>query len=82
MVIPANFRSGAVPSSVRCDTGAPCELANLRPGEYYVAAFDHVDGVKLSNPAYLPDIVARMTNVRVEEGATAALELTLSRLPD
>jgi hypothetical protein len=82
MVIPAEFRSGGVPRSVRCDTGAPCELANLRPGEYYVAAFDHVDGVKLSNPAYLPDIVARMTNIRVEEGAAAAVELTVSRWPD
>jgi hypothetical protein len=82
MVIPADFRSGGVPSSVRCDTGAPCERANLRPGEYYVAAFDHVDGVKLSNPAYPPGIVARMTNVRMEEGATAAVELTVSRWPD
>lgn len=82
LVIPADSRSGGVPTSVRCDTGALCELANLRPGEYNVAAFDHVDGVKLSNPVYLPDIVARTTNVRVEEGATTAVELTVSHWPE
>jgi len=79
LLIPNALQEGGFPRSVKCDVGT-CELSDLRPGNYLVAAFDRVDGAKLS--AYLPDLASVATRVRVEEGSKVALNLPVKRWPD
>lgn len=81
MLIPAEPQGG-YPRSVRCSSNGPCEFSGLRPGEYFVAGFDRVDGVKLSDPAYLSALVAISTRIRVEENGNQLVTLPVNHWPD
>ena len=82
LVIPSNYQNGGVARSLKCAAGTPCEIAGLPPGDYYVAAFDHVDDARLSSVAYLSRLVGRAASVRVEQSALPVVDLRSNAWPD
>ena len=82
LVIPANYQSSGVPRSAKCLAGQPCEIRGLPPGDYLVAAFDRVDGDKLSNVVFLSSLAGRASSVRVEERAVAPVDLRVNSWPE
>jgi hypothetical protein len=81
VLIPADPQGG-YPRSVRCSSNGPCEFSGLRPGEYFVAAFDRVEGVKLSDPTSVSTLVALATRIRVEENGNQLITLPVNHWPD
>jgi hypothetical protein len=81
VLIPAEPQSG-YPRSARCSSNAPCEFSGLRPGEYFVAGFDRVDGVKLSDTTYVSTLVALATRIRVEENGNHLVTLPVNHWQD
>jgi hypothetical protein len=56
------------------------ELSEVSPGDYYIAAFDHLDGLWPS-AAMLSLVPSRGTSVKVEEGSTANVMLSAIAYP-
>jgi hypothetical protein len=81
VLIPAEPQGG-YPRSVRCDSKGLCEFRGLRPGDYFAAAFDRVDGVKLSDPDYVSSLIQSATRVHVTENGNELLNLPINRWPD
>jgi hypothetical protein len=81
VLIPAEPQGG-YPRSVRCDSKEPCEFRGLRPGDYFAAGFDRVDGVKLSDPEYVSSLIQSATRVHVAENGNELLNLPINRWPD
>lgn len=73
---------GGYPRSVPCDSKGPCEFRGLRPGDYFAAGFDHVDGTKLSDPEYVSSLIQSATRVHVAENGNELLNLPVNRWPD
>jgi len=82
LVIPSNYQNGGIARSLKCAAGTPCEIAGLPPGDYYVAAFDRLDDVKLSSVTYLSGLVGHAASVRLEERTVATVDLRSSAWPD
>jgi hypothetical protein len=81
VLIPAEPQGG-YPRSVRCSSKETCQFSGLRPGEYFAAAFDRVDGVKLSDPTYVSGLLQAATRVQVKENGNELLTLPVIRWPD
>jgi Carboxypeptidase regulatory-like domain len=81
VLIPAEPQGGS-PRSVPCDSKGPCEFRGLRPGDYFAAGFDHVDGVKLSDPEYVSNLIQSATRVHVAENGNELLNLPINHWPD
>jgi hypothetical protein len=54
------------------------EFNSLRPGEYYVVAFNRIDDSRLAEPGFLTGAAAAAKLVRLEEGATQSVELNVT----
>jgi hypothetical protein len=81
VLIPAEPQGG-YPRCMRCDSKGPCEFRGLRPGDYYAAGFDRVDGVELSDPEYVSSLIHSATRVHVEENGNELLNLPINHWPD
>jgi hypothetical protein len=66
---------------MQCRPGGSFEFGNVPPGDYYVVAFDWMEGGGL--PATdLPGVIAPLaSSVRVEAGAKASVELKIQKSP-
>jgi hypothetical protein len=83
MLIPQRKDDVYIGQMIHCGAGGTFELSKVSPGDYYIAAFDRVDGLLPS--AAIFDLVnlmpSRGTSVRVEEGSTADVMLSLVLAP-
>jgi hypothetical protein len=63
--------------TARCDVNSHYEVANLRPGSYYIFAFDRVEYDALSDVNFVRGLHSRAVSIDVEAGhvSTAALRL-------
>jgi hypothetical protein len=78
VLIPQTSDGIALGQTVACGPDGSFEMNSVSPGDYYVAAFDHMDGISPS-PAMLSLMASRGTSVKVEEGS--ATSVTLSVIP-
>jgi len=66
---------------VPCGAGGVYEFAQVPPGDYYVAAFDHAVSGGLPATDLPAAIVPFASSARVEAGSTASIDLRLNRWP-
>jgi hypothetical protein len=81
VLIPAGAEGG-YPRSIPCDPKGVYEFGGLRPGDYFAVGFDRVDGTKLSEPAYVSNLLTMATRIRVDENSNQLLSLSVNRWPE
>jgi hypothetical protein len=80
VLIPQSYDGIAIGQTVACGPGGSFEMNAVSPGDYYIAAFDRMDGIAPS-AAMLSLMPSRGTNVRVEEGSATSVTLSLIPTP-
>ncbi|HEY6346804.1 MAG TPA: carboxypeptidase-like regulatory domain-containing protein [Bryobacteraceae bacterium] len=80
VLIPQSYDGIAVGQTVACGPGGSFEMNSVSPGDYYIAAFDRMDGISPS-AAMLSLMPSRGTSVRVEEGSAASVTLSVIPTP-
>ena len=80
VLIPQRVEGVALGQTVVCGTSGSFELSEVSPGDYYIAAFDHVEGLSPS-AAILSLMPSRGKSVTVEERSTANVTLTVIEAP-
>jgi hypothetical protein len=65
-----------------CDTAGNFEIGGIRPGDYYVAAFDRVTSSGLDDLSTLRRIVALATRTTIDGGRTSLLDLKCLAWPE
>ena len=80
VLVPQRVESVALGQTVACGAGGSFEMTDVSPGDYYVAAFDHLDGLAPSE-AMLDLARTRGTNVKVEERSAADVMLSVIASP-
>ncbi len=76
VLVPQRVEGVVVGQSVPCGAGGSFELSEVSPGDYTIAAFDHMDGFQPS-AAMLNLVQSRGTSVRVEERSVASVTLSV-----
>jgi hypothetical protein len=79
IVWPQSTMPGDLGWSIACGAGGVFETRGLPPGDYYAIAVERYDPQEMTGAAYLRGIVSRAFGVRIEEGATATVQLNLTR---
>jgi hypothetical protein len=79
MVWPQSTLPGDAGKSALCGAGGAFEMRGLPPGEYYAVAVDRYEPREMTTAAYLRGMISKSASVRLEEGATASLDLSLTR---
>ncbi|HEY7336752.1 MAG TPA: carboxypeptidase-like regulatory domain-containing protein [Bryobacteraceae bacterium] len=79
IVWPQSTLPGDAGKSALCGAGGAFEMRGLPPGEYYAVAVDRYEPREMTTAAYLRGVISKAASVRVEEGATASLDLSLTR---
>jgi hypothetical protein len=82
VLLPGIGPSVDAPRSAISLPGKPSQFANLRPGEYYAAAFDHIDPTRLSDPLFVASLIPLGKRLTVEEKSNIRLQLPLNRWPE
>jgi hypothetical protein len=67
--------------TVRCGPGGAFDMGSVTPGDYNVVAFDRVESWPMEAPEFVSTIRSSSVSVRVEERATASVELRVTRWP-
>jgi len=80
VLIPQRFDGVAIGQTAVCGAAGSFELNEVSPGDYYVAAFDHVDGMAPST-GLLSLVPSRGRSVKVEESSTANIMLPVIAVP-
>jgi hypothetical protein len=80
MLVPQRGEGVAIGQTIRCGSGGSFELNEVSPGDYYMAAFDHMDPFAPS-AAMVALMLSRGTSVRVEEGSSANVMLSVIAAP-
>ena len=83
VLLPAESSPDAV-SIIRtfhCGRDGAFEIADVAPGSYRVAAFDHIGIEELTAPDFAASILSSGTQVGVEESSTSTVELRVTRWP-
>ena len=70
----------SVGQTMRCGAAGSFELNEVSPGDYYIAAFDHMDGL-FPSAEMLSLVGTRGTAVRVEKGSAATVTPLLISTP-
>ena len=60
--------------SARCGSGGAFAIEDVPPGDYYAAAFEHVD---VSSPAFMSTIAAKGVLVHVDPKSVATIGLDI-----
>ena len=76
VLIPQRVEGVSIGQSVACGAGGSFELSGVSPGDYYIAAFDHLDVLMSPSAAMLSLLPSRGTSVKVEERSTANVTLS------
>ncbi len=80
VLIPQRFEGVAFGQTVICGPSGSFELNQVSPGDYYIAAFDHMDGLSPS-AAILSLVPTRGTSVKVEEHSAKDVNLSVIVAP-
>ncbi len=80
VLFPQRVEGVALGQAATCGAGGSFEMTDVSPGDYYIAAFDHVDGLEPSE-AMLELARTRGTNVKVEERSAADVTLSVIASP-
>jgi hypothetical protein len=80
VLVPQRADGVAIGQTIHCGPGESFELNEVSPGNYYVAAVDHL-GLVSPSAAVLNLVSSRGSNVKVEEGATVSVTLSLISAP-
>jgi hypothetical protein len=80
VLVPQRTEGAALGQTAVCGVGGSFELTEVSPGDYYIAGFDHIEGLSPS-AAMLSLVASRGTNVKVEEHSAADVMLSLIPLP-
>ena len=80
LLIPQRVDGVAHGHTIVCGAGGSFELNNVSPGDYYIAAFDQVGGLFISD-AILGLASSRGTRVKVEERLSANVRLSVITAP-
>jgi hypothetical protein len=80
VLVQQRFEGVAFGQTVVCGAGGSFELSEVSPGDYYIAAFDHLDGLSPS-AAMLSLVPSRGTSVKVVEHSAADVTLSVIALP-
>jgi protocatechuate 3,4-dioxygenase beta subunit len=76
---PKRFAAGDTGVSAACSPGGAFEISGLAPGDYYAIAVAAFDAREMADTAHLTALSTRATSVRVEEGSSASLQLSVTR---
>ena len=80
VLMPQRVDGVAIGQTIVCGAGGSFELSEVSPGDYYIAAFDHLD--RLSPSAEMLSLVpSRGKSVTVEERSTANVMLSVIAAP-
>ena len=80
VLVPQRSDGPAIGQTIRCGADGSFELNEVSPGDYYIAAFDRIDGL-FPSAAILSLLPARGISVRVEEGSAASVMLSVASAP-
>jgi hypothetical protein len=80
VLIPQRVEGVALGQTVTCGPSGSFELNQVSPGDYYIAAFDHMDGLSPS-AAILSLVPSRGTSVKVEEHSAKDVSLSVIAAP-
>lgn len=80
VLIPQRIEGVALGQTAACSAGGSFEMTDVSPGDYYIAAFDHMDGLAPSE-AMLELVRTRGTNVKVEERSASDVTLSVIASP-
>jgi protocatechuate 3,4-dioxygenase beta subunit len=75
------FMDGQFIRKTKCDHGR-YDIDSLRPGDYYVFAFDRIDDDALEDPVFVRNIAPYAVTVRVQAGQPAQADLRVTRWPE
>jgi hypothetical protein len=62
--------------------GKVFDFTNLRPGEYYLLAFDRISPARLADPLFVAGLIPLAKRVSIEEKGSVTVELPLNRWPE
>jgi hypothetical protein len=79
---PQRLVGGDIGMSAVCRSGGSFEIRGLAPGDYYAVALDRFDPREMADTLHLSAFAARAVPVRVEEGSTLTLPLSLTVVTD
>ncbi len=68
--------------SVPCDPAGRFEIGSVRPGDYYLFAFNRVEGAALTDPSFVRTIAPQAVQVHVEPGGIGMANLKVTPWPD
>jgi hypothetical protein len=80
VLIPQRVEGIALGQSIFCGPGGSFELSEVSPGDYYIAAFDHMDGFSPS-AAMLSLVPSRGISLKVEEHSSTDVTLSVIAVP-
>jgi Carboxypeptidase regulatory-like domain len=75
VLIPQNLTGTAY--HMQANSGKPFRMDGLPPGDYLAIALDRFDPRTMADQTFLRGLVPQATRVRIGEGSTASLQLTL-----
>jgi protocatechuate 3,4-dioxygenase beta subunit len=81
VVAPANAGDLDVVIAVDCAADGSFQIPGMPPGAYSIAAYDRVND-RIGSRISVATMLAPASRVRVEEGATATIQLSVNRWPD
>jgi hypothetical protein len=67
--------------SIQAGSDGAFQIPGLPPGDYSIVAFDRL-GTEQGSSVRVSTMLAAATRVRVDEGASASVQLTLNRWPE
>ena len=79
---PQRLVGGDIGMSAVCRSGGNFEIRGLAPGDYYAVALDRFDPSEMADALHLSAFASRAVPVRVEEGSTLTLPLSLTLVTD
>jgi hypothetical protein len=81
VLIPQRIEGITLGQTAVCGPGGSFELTEVSPGDYYIAAFEHLDRNSPPSSAMLGLVPSRGTSVKVEERSSANVTLSVIALP-
>jgi len=77
VLIPQRVDGVAIAQTVACGAGGSFELSEVSPGDYYIAAFEHINILSGPSAEALSLVPSRGKSVTVEERSTANVMLSV-----
>ena len=81
VLVPQRVEGVAIGQTAVCGSGGSFELSDVSPGDYYIAAFDHINVLGGPSAEVLSLAPSRGKSVKVDEGSTANVTLPVIAAP-